>query len=258
MKILATCLKCAKENKLNDKYNPYSYVEYNEKFSTYICNNGHKNNFKILNNKFELLYDTAMISFFDSYYRETVMNLYSCLESFQEYVIKVFLYSIKKLEFSEIENYLKKIKSRSECREGCFYSMCKIFLDKEYFVDDKYKSLRNQVVHNGFFPDKKQTKNFAKYTFEFICNCYKDIIKILDEDTKCRFRSFSEKMISKDLEIESEVTMISTMLINGFSGIAFEDELKNFKSSIRDNYKTNNINNQGFDKLKNILLEEML
>jgi len=257
MKILATCLKCAEENKLTEQ-DPYSYVQYNEKMSTYVCNNGHKNNFKILKNKFELLYDSAIISFYDSYYREAVMNLYSCLENFQEYVIKILLYSIKKLQYNEIESYLKRIKSRSECREGCFYSICKIYLDKDYFIDDKYKSLRNQVVHNGIFPDKRQTQNFAKYTFNFICNCYRDIIKILDKKSKCKFQSFSAEWINKDLINKCELTIITTMLINGFHGVDFEDELKRFKSSIRDNYKSNNINKLSLDKLQNIIFEEII
>jgi len=242
MKVLAMCFDCVRENKI-DAMDPDIYVNYNEKMCSSVCNNGHKTYCKILNNKYELLYDSSIISYIDGYYRETVMNLFSCLESFMEYVIRILLYVKKDQKLEEIENYIKKIKSRSECREGCFFGFCKIYLDKEYFIDDKYRNLRNQVVHNGYFPNETETKKLAKYTFEFICDFYKNIKNIVGSNLINKYEiSFFENE-RKNYKFEYQTMSITTMLSKGVDGYEFDTELKIFESRMFKFYKKEKIEN---------------
>ena len=254
MKVLTLCCKCADEGLL-DITNFYSYVNYNEEVCYYICPNGHKNYYKIANNKYELLYDSAIVSYHDGYFRETVMNLFSCLESFQEYVIRLLLFCMKDKTIEQIEKFIKNIKSRSECRDGCFYGMCGIYLNKEYFILDKYRSLRNQVIHNGYFPEEKDAKEFAKYTFEFICSCYGNIKEIIGAKKISEFDFLLEKFLNKNKYEDSyQMELITTMLMNGYSGSYFEKELEMFNNQIRNEL----YNEDELKEIKKFLIEEGL
>ena len=241
MKMSTVCFKCDENNELDlNSRDFHTHFNYNDGLIKYKCRNGHDNYTYILNNKFELLYDSAIISYYGDNYRECVTNLASCLESFYEYIIRLILYSKNRKSILEIEKFNKKINSRSECREGVFLGMCKVYFDKNFFINDKYKNLRNKVVHNGMFPSKDDAFNFAKYTFDFICNCYKSIRENL---TSAEIINFEKALLDyklKDFVGEYSVHMITTVLSSGFVNTCFEEEIELFKSRAKFHYRINN------------------
>ena len=142
------CTKCVFDSKNKNKNPEVQMVNYDDELCEVTCSHGHITHVVIQNNKYELLFDSAVISFFDGYYRESVLNASSCLENFMEYFIKIMLFTKKGIDLSSIDNFYKKIKTRSECREGVFYAMYRIYLDKEYYWDNASKKLRNNTIHN--------------------------------------------------------------------------------------------------------------
>ena len=126
---------------------------------------------------------------------------------------------------------------------------------KKYFILDKYRSLRNQVVHNGYFPKEADAKEFAKYTFEFICDCYKDIKQIIGGKKIGKFDSLLEKFLDKNKYEDSyQIELITTMLMNGYSGSYFEKELEIFNNEIRSGL----YNETELKEIKKFLIEEGL
>jgi len=230
MKILMTCSKCLFDSEKQSPKPEFNLVNYDDELCEGKCSKGHVTYTRIQNDKYELLFDAAVMAFYDSYYRECVLNISSCLESFYEYAIKILLFIKKKEKMSDIEKFYKNIKSRSECREGVFQALSRIYLNKDYFLDDKNRSLRNNTIHNGYFPKEKETKEYINRVYEIIYDFFKSL-KTNTQDLE--FVDFGFAMQAKVFNKHSDKfysnmyipTILSESTITG----NFEKDLESFK-----------------------------
>lgn len=121
------------------------------------CKCGHKNEYLLKKEKFELLFDFAGKAILDGYTREAVTSIAVALERFYEYYIQVicFEYNIEDKNFQDFWNNISK---QSERQLGSFLSFYLLVNKKlpEIIANKKPKgqiktwtAFRNHVVHNG-------------------------------------------------------------------------------------------------------------
>ena len=255
MRISTICLKCAQDSNIKDLCN--SFPDYNDGMFTYTCRNGHNNYIRLINNKFELLYDSAIICYYNGQYRECIMNIFSCIESFYEYIIRLLLYAKGNNIIDDVIKSTKQIDKRSEYREGAFFAICKAYLNKDFCIKEKYKSLRNTLIHNGDFTIQQKSYDFAKYIYNFISECYLDVQKLVGKDKIKEFELRFQDYKFRGYDVEHEVVIQTTMLQGGYLEESFENELENFKYKASNNYFINNYCNNNFNYLFYMLNNEL-
>ena len=196
MKIVTECSKCFFEEPLDKPIPEICLADYDEELCCYKCSKGHITYTRIQNDRYELLFDSSIIAYFDDYYRESVLNASSSLESFYEYMIKAMLFILKKQNMEQIDDFYKKFKSRSECREGVFQALAKVYLDKDFFLTDKSKKLRNNTIHNGYFPKNKETLKYLKEIYTIIYDCFGALMRNVETLEYVEFGFALQKKIS--------------------------------------------------------------
>lgn len=196
VKIVTACSKCLFEETSNKPVPEICLADYDEELCCYQCSKGHITYTRIQNDRYELLFDSSIIAYFDDYYRESVLNASSSLESFYEYMIKAMLFIFKKMSMEQIDDFYKKFKSRSECREGVFQALSKVYLDKDFFLTDKSKKLRNDTIHNGYFPKNKETLKYLKEIYTIIYDCFGVLMKNVETLEYVEFGFALQKKIS--------------------------------------------------------------
>ena len=141
----------------------------------YDCSCGHNSNLLVQKEKFELLYDMGIICIKKGFYKEAVSDLASSLERFLEYVIRYILIDTGK-QYDDISKVWKSVKNQSERQYGAFLYLFFNQFDEIKNINEKQVKFRNSVIHQGTFPTESETKEYAKYVFNYIT----DILNILD------------------------------------------------------------------------------
>ena len=229
MKILVSCYKCIFESGELEQVPKLCFAEYDEELCQYKCSKGHITYTWIENDRYELLFDSSIIAYLDSNYRESVLNASSSLESFYEHMIKAILFILKKDNLEKIDEFYKKIKSRSECREGVFQALCRVYFDKEYFLNNDSKNLRNNTIHNGYFPKRKETYNYLKEIYTIIYDCFNQLIIKTAISEYVDFVFALRDQVLKKYPVFYTHQYIPTILSNNDSKGNFEKEIENFR-----------------------------
>ncbi|MDD2698635.1 MAG: hypothetical protein PHF17_07545 [Arcobacteraceae bacterium] len=143
----------------------------------FTCKNGHKAVSIIDNPKFEMLFQVGANAIIDGYYREAISSFASSLERFYEICIKTIL-SSSKIENNTIEKSWKEISNQSERQLGAFTMLWLNFYHEiPELLSNKMTTLRNEVIHKGKIPSRKETINFGKEVFRLITTKLQKIIK---------------------------------------------------------------------------------
>lgn len=240
MKVLSCCTECLRNNEIIGNDVPHFYVvNYKDGICEYKCMNGHKNRFVVQNEKYELLFDSAIVAFYDGYNRECVLNISSALECFYEYAIGQMVFFKNEGNYSDVKTFLSKVDKRSECREGTFYGICKIVFGKNLTIKEKMKNLRNDVIHNGYFPSDDETMEYARCVFNFIIESIKLIETLVDQETliNYNFVRLTKKGAISDQPCSTHC--IPTFIDSGTKGISFDRELNVFKKRVEYCYGIN-------------------
>lgn len=160
-------------NKERDAY-PDILVDLNDNhFYEYVCPNRHKTITRCQEHKFEILFDQATLALLDGYTKEAISTYSSALERFYEFYILAL--SLK--NSVSIENYTKvwnKMAKQSERQLGAFLIL-QLFEGEEIKYNEKFATLRNDVIHKGYIPKTEQAIDFGEYILDLI---YKTIKKL--------------------------------------------------------------------------------
>ncbi|MCY8951437.1 hypothetical protein MOE28_16710 [Bacillus atrophaeus] len=146
------------------------------------CNQGHKKNYIVQIQKFELLYELAAYALLDGYTREAVSGFAVAVERLHEYCIQILL--IKNSVSKENRDKTFKMVSRmSERQLGAFYYLyLNEFKEPPQPIPDTRTKFRNNVTHNGEIPTYEKTIEYAEYIFNYIIRLLKKIRSIENID----------------------------------------------------------------------------
>lgn len=159
------------------------------------CSNKHRNIYFVNNQKFELLLESAIYAIHDGYYREAISAMAASLERLQEFVIHIIL---RKNNFSEseFETSWKTVRKQSERQLGAFtFLYLQEFRELPDLLTDKERGFRNDVIHNGYFPNYNETLVFGQRVLDVTFNVLS------------KLRETSENVITSFKHEQSEIKL---------------------------------------------------
>lgn len=174
MKHYTYCCQCDEEKKGAD------IIAIGEITSNLIsiceCPNGHKFISGIMHELFDILYLSAVDSYFNGNFSESVMSFTASLERTYEYFIKVTL--IKEgCTLEKIDLFWKELEKQSERQLGSFCSQYLKTTNLSWRLDKEMVTFRNNIIHKGYIATSKEVKKYAEYTTSLqmgILNLLKD------------------------------------------------------------------------------------
>lgn len=234
MKIRFRCMECTEESfdnlNIGIHYNESTQDFLDDYLYDFTCKNGHENHVALSNHKYELLFDSGICALDDGYYREAVADFAASLERFYEFCIRMILISTTE---NGIENFNKswsEIHKQSERQYGAFCVLYTFVMDRvPPKPNDNKVNFRNKVIHQGKFPSKVETLDYAKYVSERIKNIY----SALEEKCEMWQASFiiADKVFKSGKHYSS--TGFSTFLSRYISSDnSFEEVLDEFRKDL--------------------------
>lgn len=168
------CHECAEENKGT---HIIAIGEINSNLiSICECPNGHKFISGLMHELFDILYLSAVDSYFNGSFSESVMSFTASLERTYEYFIKATL--IKEgCTLEKIDSFWKELKNQSERQLGSFCSQYLKVTNSSWHLNTEMVAFRNSVIHKGYFATSEEVKKYAEYTTSLqmvILNVLKD------------------------------------------------------------------------------------
>ena len=168
MKLPIPCMTCAAERG-DAALEDIATVEFRDggRYET-TCRQGHKFVTVLQEQKFEILFDIGAYAIADGYYREAVSSFTSSLERFYEFFVKAVLFE-KAIDDSMFSGSWKLVDRQSERQLGAF-----IFLYTSEFnrvpavLKDKQVQFRNDVIHRGRIPSKKEALDYGQVILDLI------------------------------------------------------------------------------------------
>lgn len=138
--------------------------EIGEDFIT-VCECGEGHRFRVTSppmRQFEVLGHAGIDAFVAGYFGETVMDLMAAVERAYECFCQVIHFS-NGGKFSTFDSAWKSLGKLSERRLGWFSSMWLQESGRQYELPERLIKLRNNVVHNGELPSRKQSAEFGEW-----------------------------------------------------------------------------------------------
>lgn len=118
--------------------------------------------------QFELLFESAMEAFADSYYRESVSSFAAALERFYEFSIRTLLIS-NGVDASALDRMWSLVSSQSERQLGMYVGLYTSALgDCPNVLSGKEAAFRNSVIHKGYFPSPTECFSFGKVVYDLL------------------------------------------------------------------------------------------
>lgn len=134
------------------------------------------------NDKYRILFDYAIISLQDDYFNNAVLNAYMSLEEFMKSFIKLALYK-HHTDIETIVEFLKSI-NLAENKKGAFllsyFQQFNKIISKNKW--DGFTKLRNKIIHDGKFVNKKDAYDYCEKMYEFINGILSEISKKYNKD----------------------------------------------------------------------------
>ncbi|MFJ0260962.1 hypothetical protein Q4247_10160 [Acinetobacter baumannii] len=177
MKLPVSCWQCDIDGV--PLFKTQRMIEFNEDFRYEIdCQNGHKSIILLQQQKFEILFDIGAHAIIDGYYREAVSSFTSALERFYEFFIRVVCVS-KKLDLQALKEAWAYVAVQSERQLGAFiFLYLQEFGNKPTLLKNDTTKFRNDVIHKGKIPNRKQAIDFGQE----ILNIVRPTLKALKEN----------------------------------------------------------------------------
>ncbi|CCH53545.1 hypothetical protein BN8_02648 [Fibrisoma limi BUZ 3] len=178
------------------------------------CQKGHEFYYIYPEQKFEVLFRSAVESYTNGYLRDAVSSAAVSLERFYELCIKAICqaYDIDK---KTLDESWKSISNQSERQLGAFAFLYLLVTKKRApLLSDNLIKTRNKVTHKGYFPEESEAKLYMgsvlsnMYTIlkELDSSIHKIFVSIYDEVTVGLVNEYS----SKGMFVSQ--TMMSTIL----------------------------------------------
>lgn len=238
MKGTFMCPICIYENSLNSFFESYYN---NDEISKYKCPHCNKEFLLISkNDKYRILFDSAIILLQDGHCNNSILNAYTSLEEFIKIFIKFKLY-MSNIKIKDIIEFMKSI-NLSENKKGAFFlayfQEFNTAISKSQW--DKFTKLRNDVIHNGRFINEQEAFEYCEEIYDFIT---KTISKLSSKYTVDDYRKMNfafQKYYIKNNNTNMMHTIEETESILPTLGyqhtIPFQQRYDDFKMSINHLY----------------------
>jgi hypothetical protein len=181
MRLRVTCMQCFQE--LGHPRDELLSVELRDDGLLRVtCPNGHNTITAIQEQKYEILFDLAVMALLDGYPREAATGLAASLERFYEFVIKT-LCAKRGVDDATFHASWRLVANQSERQFGAFVfaymlesssAPPTIDDDKPTLVDGQdwknrpWKEFRNAVVHKGYMPSSSEALAYGQLVFNHI------------------------------------------------------------------------------------------
>lgn len=217
MKFKLTCHECLQKFLEDDNKGYFEYGVIKEIVNSgqpleFKCPNGHLSNWKIVTPQYETLFSIACNAILDGYYREAIASFTASIEMFYDFATKVLL-DFNDIEKEVIDKQFKLIRL-SERKYGAFTTLWlmterKLYTELSNSQLAKNTELRNNVIHNGEIPTRKQAVDYGKHVIE--------ILKPLDSILKGKYSisyknvKFSRNDYYKKKDIVGKLNIMSPL-----------------------------------------------
>ncbi|MDQ8015248.1 MAG: hypothetical protein REI96_22570 [Flavobacterium nitrogenifigens] len=237
MKIKTTCMKCTFEDGRESEVSSLQITDNN--LYTFKCSYGHENALYHQQQKFELLFESAVHAICDGYLREAVSSIAASLERFYEFFIK-FISIKNEIDENVFDKTWNLLSKQSERQLGAFiFIYCQEFGKPPTLLQNNQIEFRNNIIHKGYFPSYEKTIEFGQKVLDFIV----EILGIL----KCKYpEKISEiimlhnfKLLTEAIKITDQPIVLSSSTIIGLSR-----DYDNSKPIILEEYVTYKKNKQ--------------
>ncbi|WP_157955052.1 hypothetical protein [Pseudomonas sp. S5D5] len=174
-----------------------------------ICPNGHNVLMMADFQQFELLFESAMEAFADSYYRESVSSFAAALERFYEFSIYTLLIS-NGVEIDNIKKMWSSVSRQSERQLGLYVGLfTSVFGECPKLLSEKDAAFRNGVIHKGHFPSPTDCFDFGRVVYELL-NYNIRVLRERFADSMFRAGEVNRHEASKQLK-EGEIPIVFKM-----------------------------------------------
>ncbi|HWJ69971.1 MAG TPA: hypothetical protein VNS79_08000 [Sphingobium sp.] len=130
---------------------------------------------------FELLFESAIEAFVDTYFRESVSSFAAALERFYEFAIQTLLVD-RKVAIETIRAMWKPVSNQSERQLGMFIGLYTAAHGRPpTLLPDNRISFRNNVIHKGHFPTPQETFDFGNSVYELLNLSLKELRENFEE-----------------------------------------------------------------------------
>ncbi len=132
------------------------------------CPNGHRFTANIFYHEFQKLFEVAVNALADDYYREAVGSFAASHERFMELFIRI----VMKADGTPDDEFAKgwrKISRQSERQLGAFIILFVLeFNIQPPLLANAHIELRNNVIHQGYFPTKEECLKYGRAVVDSI------------------------------------------------------------------------------------------
>lgn len=171
------------------------------------CRRGHKSYYVYPDEKFELLLDSGLNAFYDSYFREAVTSVIASVERLYEFALKVMSHSQQVSDVNFAKAW-KSVANQSERQLGAFtFTWLAINNEIPPLLSNDATTFRNKVVHKGHFPKREETYKFISESLIII----HEVIKGL----KSKFPSSLESIYKQEPQSQMDKYSRSGVLTQG-------------------------------------------
>lgn len=169
------CPSCAYEasqnltNKISiDVLVPFEKIKDDGKYLV-KCQIGHESDVILDNIKLELLFEMGVNALLDGYYREAVSSFTSSLERFYEFYWHVVMTHTGQ-QLDSMSKTWKSLSKLSERQIGAYSTAVLLLTGKPALLlnSNKEVTFRNNVIHNGYIPNKEEATSFGNVIMEII------------------------------------------------------------------------------------------
>jgi regulator of RNase E activity RraB len=138
------------------------------------CPRGHKYIGYITKERFDVLYESAVLAFLMGFELEAVLGFAASLERAQELFTIASLRSVQ-LDIEIIEKMWKQVSRQSERQLGAFLAQWLITTNQNFEISQSMIEFRNKVVHRGHIPLREETSTYASWVNDRLF----DIIEVM-------------------------------------------------------------------------------
>jgi hypothetical protein len=177
MRVFLLCPAC--DPKLAEQF-AVELLPKNECVYEIDCPNGHRFMANIFYHEFQKLFEVAVNSLADNYYREAVGSFAASYERFMELFIRIVM-KANGTSDTELADGWKKISRQSERQLGAFILLYIIeFGGQAPVLANVYIELRNKVIHQGYFPTREECLKYGRA----VLDSTRQTIQILYDSSK--------------------------------------------------------------------------
>ena len=165
MKARLFCPYCARTN---DTEFTAHFIPKNDNRYQFTCPAGHHFEATIVYHEFQKLFEIAIEMLSSDYYREAIASFAASYERFMELFIRIVMRA-NKIENEVTDKAWKNISHFSERQFGAFIVLFALeFSTQPNLLSNTLIRLRNQVIHQGYFPTKEECISYGSAVLDFI------------------------------------------------------------------------------------------